>query len=170
MQTRDMRETINASLRLTEYLTRKAKVEVKVDLPDEAVMMTYDAQQIEQVLINLITNATQAMPTGGELRVNVVQAEGVVAIAVQDTGTGIPKQIQGRIFDPFFTTKPEGEGTGLGLSVSFGIVSSHGGKIELDSEFGWGTTFTVLLPVEQTQTPFTEDGESLDEMVKENGQ
>jgi signal transduction histidine kinase len=72
----------------------------------------------------------------------------VVAIAVQDTGTGIPKQIQGRIFDPFFTTKPEGEGTGLGLSVSFGIVSSHGGKIQLDSEFGWGTTFTVLLPVE----------------------
>ena len=170
MQTRDMKETINSSLRLTEYLTRKAKVEVKVDLPEEAVMMTYDAQQIEQVLINLITNATQAMPTGGELRVNVVQAEGVVAIAVQDTGTGIPKQIQGRIFDPFFTTKPEGEGTGLGLSVSFGIVSSHGGKIELDSEFGWGTTFTVLLPVEQTKAPFTEDGESLDEMVKENGQ
>ncbi len=159
MQTRDMKETINSSLRLTEYLTRKAKVEVKVDLPEEAVMMTYDAQQIEQVLINLITNATQAMPTGGELRVNVVQAEGVVAIAVQDTGTGIPKQIQGRIFDPFFTTKPEGEGTGLGLSVSFGIVSSHGGKIQLDSEFGWGTTFTVLLPVEQTKAPFTEGSE-----------
>ena len=150
MQKRDMKETINSSLRLTEYLTRKAKVEVKVDLPEEAVMMTYDAQQIEQVLINLFTNATQAMPNGGELRINMVQTEGVVAIAVQDTGSGIPKQIQGRIFDPFFTTKPEGEGTGLGLSVSFGIVSSHGGKIELDSEFGWGSTFTVLLPLELT--------------------
>jgi signal transduction histidine kinase len=161
MQTRDMKETINSSLRLTEYLTRKAKVEVKVDMPEEAVMMTYDAQQIEQVLINLITNATQAMPTGGELRVNVVQAEGVVAIAVQDTGTGIPKQIQGRIFDPFFTTKPEGEGTGLGLSVSFGIVSSHGGKIELDSEFGWGTTFTVLLPVEPSSIQVLQNSEEM---------
>jgi signal transduction histidine kinase len=161
MQTRDMKETINSSLRLTEYLTRKAKVEVKVDMPEEAVMMTYDAQQIEQVLINLINNATQAMPTGGELRINVVQAEGVVAIAVQDTGTGIPKQIQGRIFDPFFTTKPEGEGTGLGLSVSFGIVSSHGGKIELDSEFGWGTTFTVLLPVEPSSIQVLQNSEEM---------
>jgi signal transduction histidine kinase len=153
MQVRDIRETVRSSLRLTEYLTRKGKVEVTVDMPDETVMVTYDAQQIEQVLINLITNAVQAMPNGGTLRVSLGKAEGAVAIAMQDTGTGIPKQIQGRIFDPFFTTKPEGEGTGLGLSVSFGIISSHGGKIEVESEFGWGSTFTVLLPIDPTRMP-----------------
>jgi two-component system NtrC family sensor kinase len=146
MQRRDMRETIQSSLRLTEYLTRKGKIEVSVELPDQPVMMAYDAQQIEQVLINLITNAVQAMQHGGSLRVNLTKSGSKIAIAVQDTGTGIPKQNLNRIFDPFFTTKPEGEGTGLGLSVSYGIVSRHGGTIEVESELGWGTTFTVFLP------------------------
>ena len=146
MQRRDMRETIQSSLRLTEYLTRKGKIEVAVELPDQPVMMAYDAQQIEQVLINLITNAVQAMQHGGSLRVSLNKSGSKVAIAVQDTGTGIPKQNLNRIFDPFFTTKPEGEGTGLGLSVSYGIVSRHGGTIEVESELGWGTTFTVFLP------------------------
>ncbi|UCF60592.1 MAG: HAMP domain-containing protein [Anaerolineaceae bacterium] len=146
MQRRDMRETIQSSLRLTEYLTRKGKIEVTVELPDQPVMMAYDAQQIEQVLINLITNAVQAMQHGGSLRVNLTKSGSKVAIAVQDTGTGIPKQNLNRIFDPFFTTKPEGEGTGLGLSVSYGIVSRHGGTIEVESELGWGTTFNVFLP------------------------
>ena len=151
MQRRDMRETVQSSLRLTEYLTRKGKVEAIVDLPDQPVMVTYDAQQIEQVLINLFNNAVQAMEHGGSLRINLSRAKGVIAIAVQDTGMGIPKQNITRIFDPFFTTKPEGEGTGLGLSVSFGIISRHGGTIEVESELGWGTTFTVLLPEEPTQ-------------------
>lgn len=151
MQRRDMRETIQSSLRLIEYLTRKGKVEVIVDLPDQPVMVTFDAQQIEQVLINLFTNAIQAMEHGGSLRINLGRVKGAIAIAVQDTGMGIPKQNLTRIFDPFFTTKPEGEGTGLGLSVSFGIVSRHGGTIEIKSELGWGTTFTVLLPEEPTQ-------------------
>jgi signal transduction histidine kinase len=148
MQRRDMRETIQSSLRLTEYLTRKGKIEVSVELPDQPIMMSYDAQQIEQVLINLVTNAVQAMQHGGSLRVNLNRTSGKIAIAVQDTGTGIPKQNLTRIFDPFFTTKPEGEGTGLGLSVSFGIVSRHGGTIEVESELGWGTTFTIFLPEE----------------------
>jgi two-component system NtrC family sensor kinase len=146
MQRRDMRETIQSSLRLTEYLTRKGKIEVSVELPDQPVMMAYDAQQIEQVLINLITNAVQAMQHGGSLRVNLNKSGSKVSIGVQDTGSGIPKQNLNRIFDPFFTTKPEGEGTGLGLSVSYGIVSRHGGTIEVESELGWGTTFTVVLP------------------------
>ena len=149
MQRRDMRETLQSSLRLTEYLARKGKIEVSVELPDQPIMMAYDAQQIEQVLINLISNAIQAMQHGGSLRVGLNKTSGKVAITVQDTGTGIPKQSLKRIFDPFFTTKPEGEGTGLGLSVSYGIVSRHGGTIEVESELGWGTTFTVFLPEEQ---------------------
>ncbi|NIS80279.1 MAG: HAMP domain-containing protein [Anaerolineales bacterium] len=147
---RDIRETIESSLRLTEYLTRKGGVDVMLDMPKENVIVTYDATQIEQVLINLITNAVQAMPNGGTLRVNLGKAEKAVAIAVMDTGMGIPRENLSRIFDPFFTTKDESEGTGLGLSVSYGIVSRHGGRIEVESKVGRGTTFTVLLPVVPT--------------------
>src|SRR6185436_3345646 len=89
MSRRDLRETVEASLRLTEYLARRAKVKTISDLPPQSVLVTYDAQQLEQVLINLIGNAIQAMPNGGTLRVNLSQTETAIAIAVQDTGTGI---------------------------------------------------------------------------------
>lgn len=145
---RDMRETIQSVLRLTEYLTRKAKVAVESELPDEPLMAVYDSQQIEQVLINLITNAVQAMPQGGRLWLELRRSDGEIAIAVQDEGIGIPEENMQKIFDPFFTTKPEGEGTGLGLSVSYGIVTQHGGRIEVESQVGAGTTFTVYLPAE----------------------
>jgi len=142
----DMRQSVEAAVRLTEYLARKGNVKVVVDLPSRAAVGVYDPQQIEQVLINLIQNAVQAMPGGGTLRVNLSLAAGVMAIAIADTGIGIPPENLTRIFDPFFTTKPEGEGTGLGLSVSYGIVSRHGGKIGLESKVGQGSTFTILLP------------------------
>ncbi len=147
MEERDIRETVEAALRLTAYPLRKAHIELSKDLPEQSVMMTYDNQQIEQVLVNLINNAVHAMKDGGKLRINLSQAKGVVAIAVEDTGIGIPQENLRRIFDPFFTTKPEGEGTGLGLSVSYGIISNHNGRIEVQSKVGEGTTFTILLPV-----------------------
>lgn len=146
MKQLDMRESVEAAVRLTEYLARKGNVKVIVDLPSRAAVAVYDPQQIEQVLINLIQNAIQAMPAGGTLRANLSLAAGAMAIAIADTGVGIPPENLTRIFDPFFTTKPEGEGTGLGLSVSYGIVSRHGGKIGVESKVGQGTTFTVLLP------------------------
>ncbi len=151
MEQRDLRETIESAVRLTEYLARKSNVIVKVDLPPSPVLVQYDAQQIEQVLINLISNAIQAIRNSGTVRINLSEAGGAVAIGVQDTGVGIPEKNLQRIFDPFFTTKPEGEGTGLGLSVSFGIVSKHRGRIEVESKPGIGTTFTVLLPVDQRE-------------------
>jgi signal transduction histidine kinase len=151
LEQRDIRETIEASVRLTEYLARKSKVKVILDLPSNPVMVSYDGQQIEQVLINLISNGIQAMKNGGTARINLSESGGAVAIAVQDNGIGIPEKNFQRIFDPFFTTKPEGEGTGLGLSVSFGIITRHGGKIDVDSKPGLGTTFTVLLPTEQQE-------------------
>jgi signal transduction histidine kinase len=147
MKQRDMRESVEAAIRLTEYLARKGNVQVVKDVPSRTVMAYYDAGQIEQVLINLIQNAIQAMPKGGTLRINLSQAPGALAIAVEDTGTGIAPENLGRIFDPFFTTKKEGEGTGLGLSVSYGIISRHGGKIGVESKVGKGTTFTILMPV-----------------------
>lgn len=151
LERRDLRETVEASLRLTEYLARKGKVEVKVDMPSSPVLIWYDAQQIEQVLINLLGNAIQAMKNGGTVRINLSEAESSIALSVQDNGVGIPEKNLERIFDPFFTTKPEGEGTGLGLSVSFGIITRHRGQISVDSKPGLGTTFTILLPIDQEQ-------------------
>jgi two-component system NtrC family sensor kinase len=149
MEERDLRDTITACLRLTEYMARKSGVEVIVDLPSEPVYATYDASQMEQVLINLVQNAVQAMGGGGALRIILSTADEVAAIAVQDEGVGISEENLRRIFDPFFTTKAAKDGTGLGLSVSYGIVSNHGGTIEVESEVGVGSTFTVLLPLHQ---------------------
>jgi two-component system NtrC family sensor kinase len=145
----DMRDSVEAVLRLTAYIARKANVEIIQDLPDEPVMLWYDAQQMEQVFFNMINNAIQAMPESGTLRVSLAKANETVAIAFQDTGVGIPPENLRRIFDPFFTTKPPGQGTGLGLSVGYGVVSSHHGHIQVESTPGKGTTFTILLPVDQ---------------------
>ncbi|MGD8621155.1 MAG: ATP-binding protein [Anaerolineales bacterium] len=150
---RDIRETLSSVFRLTEYLMRKGHVNLSEELSEKAVMVTYDAQQIEQVLINLITNAIQAMPDGGNLFIRLEEKEADVEITVRDEGIGIPEEYLGKIFDPFFTTKAEGEGTGLGLSVSYGIVSQHGGHIDVESQVGVGTIFTVVLPRDQDQQP-----------------
>lgn len=146
MKQRDLRETIDGCLRLTDYLIRKGKVDAHSKLPDHPVWATYDAQQIEQVLINLIQNSVQAMPEGGELTLVLTEADGEAVIEVEDSGAGIEPEYISRIFEPFFTTKPEGQGTGMGLAVSYGIVSRHGGQIDVESEVGQGTTFEIRLP------------------------
>jgi two-component system NtrC family sensor kinase len=152
MKLQDLKATVEAALRITTFLARKGQVQVIAALPEQPVYVTYDAQQIEQVLINLIQNAIQAMPKGGTLRVSLSQADEAIALAVQDTGIGIPPENLRRIFDPFFTTKPEGEGTGLGLSVGYGIIGRHHGRIDVESVVGEGTTFTILLPKRQPET------------------
>lgn len=150
----DLRTTVETVLRLTGYMAREAQVRVLPEIPNTGLVVTYDAQLIEQVLINLVQNAIQAMRAkgGGILRVKMRHTEEWVAVAVQDTGSGIHPDHLNKIFDPFFTTKPAGEGTGLGLSVSYGIVSNHGGRIEVESQIGVGSTFTVWLPVNPPQT------------------
>lgn len=147
MRTLDLRETVRTSQRMTAYLTRRFNL--VTEIPDNPVMVTYDAQQIEQVLINIIHNAVQAMPNKGTLRVALECVDTIVKIHIADTGYGIPAENLKRIFDPFFTTKPEGEGTGLGLSVSYGIIANHHGRIDVTSEVGKGTTFTIVLPTFQ---------------------
>jgi two-component system, NtrC family, sensor kinase len=156
MRYMDLRETVQTSMRLTAYLTRRYNT--VTDLPEKPLLVTYDAQQVEQVLINMIHNAVQAMPNGGNFRVGLKQVDETAQISIQDSGTGISPDHLKRIFDPFFTTKPEGEGTGLGLSVSYGIIANHRGKIEVESELGKGTTFTIILPITQ---PSQETGENL---------
>ena len=152
MQSRDLRETVDAALRLTAYMVREAGIQLVTDLPKNPVIVTYDALQIEQVIINLIKNAVQAMPERGKLTVSLRSTGTEVALIVQDTGVGIAPENLSRIFDPFFSTKLEGEGTGLGLSLSYGIVANHKGRIEVESEVGKGTTFTVVLPTDQVAT------------------
>jgi signal transduction histidine kinase len=145
LRARDLRETVESSILLTNYLTRPFNL--STELPDQPLMLTYDPQQIEQVLINMIHNAVQAMPNKGSLSVALKHVDGTAQISIQDTGCGITPEQQKRIFDPFFTTKPEGEGTGLGLSVSYGIIANHNGRIDVQSEVGKGTTFTIVLPI-----------------------
>jgi signal transduction histidine kinase len=132
----------------------RSKVSLVKDLTSLPPVML-DANQIKQVLVNLLNNAVQAMPDGGRLAVTTQLVEreidGVprrmVAVSVSDSGVGIPPENQERIFDPFFTTKEVGQGTGLGLSVSYSIVEKHNGKIEVESVPGVGSTFVVLLPL-----------------------
>ncbi|MBE0697882.1 MAG: HAMP domain-containing protein [Anaerolineaceae bacterium] len=147
MRKLDLRDTVQTSIRMTAYLTRRFNL-INV-IPETPVMVTYDAQQIEQVMINMIHNAVQAMPNKGTLRITLAGGDNSAKITIQDTGYGIPHENLMRIFDPFFTTKPEGEGTGLGLSVSYGIIANHHGKIDVESEVGSGTTFTIVLPIDQ---------------------
>lgn len=146
MQTHDIRETVAASLRLTDYLLRQAKIKLASEIPDEPILVDYDPQQLEQVLINMIHNAIQAMPDRGSLSVCLGRQGDQATIRIQDTGSGIAPENLKRIFDPFFTTKPEGQGTGLGLSMSYGIIANHHGRIDVQSELGKGTTFTIFLP------------------------
>lgn len=147
----DLRETIQTAMRLTAYLTRRYNT--TVDLPDTPLILTYDAQLIEQVLINMIHNAVQSMPEKGEFKIRLWGEKDFAFISIQDSGCGIPPEHRKRIFDPFFTTKAEGEGTGLGLSVSYGIIANHHGKIEVESEVGKGSIFTIALPTHQQSMP-----------------
>jgi signal transduction histidine kinase len=123
-------------------------VVIEEDYAPDLSFLSLDSGQMKQVFLNLITNAAQAMPAGGRLSVCTARVGNEVAVSVADTGEGISPEMQARIFEPFFTTKPVGMGTGLGLSVSLGIVEEHGGRITVESQVGQGSTFTVWLPGE----------------------
>jgi two-component system, cell cycle sensor histidine kinase and response regulator CckA len=142
-------DVVREVYRLTKPLVRE-NIHLTLDLEEDLPPVYGDSSQLEQVLVNLIVNALDAMPDGGDLTIATHsirhKKQAVVEISITDTGIGIPIEIQSAIFEPFFTTKPEGKGTGLGLSSAFGIVRQHGGNIEVDSSPGSGTTFTVSLP------------------------
>jgi two-component system, NtrC family, sensor kinase len=106
-----------------------------------------DRRELEQVLLNLVINAAQALDGEGTIRVRTARRGDEVEIAIADDGRGIEPGAIDRIFDPFFTTKPVGEGTGLGLSISHEIVRRHGGRLEVSSEPGVGSEFRVVLPL-----------------------
>jgi signal transduction histidine kinase len=105
-------------------------------------------QQLNQVFMNILVNAAQAIDTRGVIRVETQARDGYVEVTISDTGCGIPKENISRIFEPFFTTKEVGKGTGLGLNIVYNIIKKHNGTIEVVSETGKGTTFTIRLPAE----------------------
>jgi two-component system NtrC family sensor kinase len=126
-----------------------ARVETILRLDESLPAIQADAAQLRQVFVNLMDNAVEAMPEGGRLTVATRRGDNNhVAVDVQDTGVGISEENLGRLFTPFFTTKPIGKGTGLGLAIVYGIVKMHRGQIDVKSQLGVGTTFTVTLPVE----------------------
>jgi len=126
----------------------KAGIDLSRNLSEELPLITADRAQLLQVLTNLVVNSVQAMPKGGHLTVSTSCADGHVLLTVEDTGTGMSDEVTKKIFNPFFTTKDVDQGTGLGLSVVHGIVTSHRGTIEVESELGQGTKFVIRLPVE----------------------
>jgi PAS domain S-box-containing protein len=145
MAGQSVREIVDSTLQLVKYDRRMKKVEISEDVPDDAGSVKVNGDQLEQVFINIVLNAADAMQSGGSLNVSASRSDGFVDISFRDTGLGItPGHIE-RIFDPFFTTKETG--TGLGLAVSYTIVRSLGGTIQVSSVPGEGTTFTVRLPI-----------------------
>ena len=144
----NLNRVVEEILQLVRKDMDRAQVQVILQRDEALPEIVADANAIGQVLLNLLTNARRAMPDGGEIIIETAHdpEAGSVRLVVRDTGTGIAPEILPKIFDPFFTTKPDG--TGLGLSVSHGIIHDHQGSVDVESQVGKGTTFTVTLPVE----------------------
>lgn len=146
----DVNACVERALALALPQARLSDIKVLRELAPAAPRMVANRSQIEQVVINLCGNSIDAMPGGGCLTVRTGQyaRDGtlVTTLAVSDTGTGIPKELQSRVFEPFFTTKEPGKGTGLGLALVYEIAKKHGGTVSLSSEAGKGSTFTIVLP------------------------
>jgi PAS domain S-box-containing protein len=147
----DIKELVQASIEQAEAF-RKPATEIRTELGDRAVICPVDPLRIQEVFVNLLKNAYEATPTG-HVKVRLEERGTLVAVAIADTGTGIPPEVRARLFEAFFTTKKKGEGTGLGLAISRNFVVSHGGDITASSEVGKGSTFTVLLPKKAAESP-----------------
>ena len=143
----DLADVVGRAVALVRH-DMGAGVRIEVDVP-QGLELPVDAQRMQEVLINLLLNAAQAMEGKGEVRISakVDEPAGMAVLRVSDTGKGIEPQYLGRVFDPFFSLKPVGEGTGLGLSIAFGIVGKHKGTLEVQSQSGQGACFTVRLPL-----------------------
>ena len=142
----NVNESVNGAFLIARTLLRKIDVEKTLG---EIPSITCSPSQVNQVVLNLVTNAVQAMdkPMGRIVATTRTEDGGAIAIEIADNGKGIAPENLGRIFDPFFTTKEVGSGTGLGLSIAYKIVAQHGGRIDVRSEVGVGSTFTVILPI-----------------------
>ncbi len=149
-------DIVNFIDKITRVIIRPKEVFFVKQLPTESIMIEMDSSQFTQVVTNVINNAVEVMPDGGEICFKVTQEDNKVQLNISDTGPGIEESIRARIFEPFFTTKTIGQGTGLGLAVSYGIVKNHKGTIEIESNTDFtkgktGTTFKITLPLSQDE-------------------
>jgi PAS domain S-box-containing protein len=154
----DLNHDIEIALAVASGAVGKKKIKVEKDLDPRLPLVAADSGEMQQVLLNLINNAVAAMSEGGQLRLSTFcEGQGLVSVQVADNGCGIPEELRQRVYDPFFTTKRVGEGTGLGLSVSYGIVTKYGGTIDFESRTRdvWGrsgTTFTIRMAAEPKES------------------
>ncbi len=140
-------EILDRTLNLVRYDNRFRGIDLSLEI-GETPLMKVNPDQIQQVFMNLIINALDAMPEGGKLWIQIKMEGECIAIVIRDSGHGIDEAVMEKIFDPFFSTKPLGRGTGLGLSICYGIIKEHNGTISVKSKRGEGTTFTISIPVE----------------------
>lgn len=145
----NLNQIIEQGIYFLESRCTKNGIELKHSLASELPKITADPAQLTQVIVNLVVNATQAMPNGGRIIIKTVTHDDHVVLIVEDTGIGMSEEIIKQIFTPFFSTKENDHGTGLGLSVVHGIITSHGGSIKVHSEVDKGTRFEIELPVIQ---------------------
>ena len=145
----DVGRIVNEAVQLVANQVRMARARLEVVVPETLPPIHGDRQMLTQVFVNLIINALDVVPEHGRISISVHpdREEGYLSVDVRDNGPGIPEHVLPRVFEPFFTTKPKGRGTGLGLSVSQGIVRKLGGFLRVESKVGEGSTFTVVLPV-----------------------
>jgi signal transduction histidine kinase len=158
MAPKNLAELVGETLALLEPMARKSNVDFDFRRTGEAISLNVDSVQLQQVITNLVVNAIDAMPSGGKVVVEVGMRMATppmehgghpdlyAVLDVSDEGAGIRSEHMDQIFEPFFTTKPVGQGTGLGLPVSYGIVAEHGGWIDVSSEVGTGSRFSIYLP------------------------
>ena len=142
----DINAVVTDCVRILGGEIDKREIAVQMELGKIPVLKA-DKRQLEQVIINILLNAMQAITGPGEIRIRTRLCDQTVSIEIRDNGLGMSKDVRAKIFDPFFTTKAIGEGTGLGLSICAGIVSAHGGSIQVESEEGKGSDFIICLPV-----------------------
>ncbi len=142
----DLNRVIREVVTLVEKPFAKQGTRIQTDLDTTLPHFRANPEHLQQVFLNLLNNARDAMPEGGTITLRTYPNDRYLVAEVQDTGTGIADNIQSRVFEPFFTTKDLGKGTGLGLSVTYGIIKNHGGKIEVESSPGNGSLFRLMLP------------------------
>jgi two-component system NtrC family sensor kinase len=143
----DVNDTVQQTISILDNYARINNIEIRVDLSSELPIIASDQAQLQQVFLNLISNAIDAIGKEGLIIVRSLRSENEIQVSVADNGPGIPEDLQRKVFDPFFTTKASGKGTGLGLWISYNIVEKMGGTITVTSKAGGGSLFTVKIPI-----------------------
>jgi two-component system NtrC family sensor kinase len=145
----DVNQTINQTVDLLENYARNNNIDIQTDLSPNLPIIAGDQAQLQQVVLNLVNNAIDAIGRDGTISVTSRADKTDIRISVTDSGPGISESVQKKVFDPFFTTKSTGKGTGLGLWISYSIIEKMGGNLTLQSREGQGATFTITLPIVQ---------------------